>query len=89
MQSAGAGTLLPGHAVNGASILADEPEPFTASWRQINFLHYESFTKVIEKQHVHVFNEHSSGTQFFKEEATTKAKKPSQHEAAPARAAQS
>lgn len=27
MQSAG--TLLPGHAVNGASILADEPEPFT------------------------------------------------------------
>ena len=28
----GAGTLLPGHAVNGASILADEPEPFTASW---------------------------------------------------------
>ena len=33
----GAGTLLPGHAVNGASILADEPEPFTASWWQMKF----------------------------------------------------
>ena len=25
----GAGTLLPGHAVNAASIMAEEPEPFT------------------------------------------------------------
>ena len=30
----GAGTLLPGHAVNAASIMAEEPEPFTVPrWR--------------------------------------------------------
>ena len=29
----GAGTLLPGHAVNEASMVAEEPEPFTVIWR--------------------------------------------------------